>query len=183
MDNYVIILLLHILHVDHILSKLNKTRQEHFEQNVYEIDAEEGLFSGNLTDYYGRFMEDSSAYEAIEYDLEEIRVTPGLMSCYSCYFSSRFHGRHGSVNCDEPFQPDGIPIVQCHGMCARTRVTLVDGQYMVIRGCMKSCKSMYNGHTTLKCCYRHGCNSARGLLTGNTGVFYWLTLLHLFWIL
>ena len=98
--------------------------------------------------------------DTVWYDMADLHPPPPLVRCFSCFYSLRFHGEYGSPNCKDPFIAYGIPEIECRGRCSTTKVHLVDGQYIIARGCMERCKNIYDTSCTVQCCYTHKCNGA-----------------------
>ena len=93
--------------------------------------------------------------------VQDISFTLQLqIRCFTCHFTRLSDHTQGMSNCDDPFQEEGIPTVDCQGLCGKTRTVIGNGEYMLIRSCLPNCKDMADEHTTLECCYGEKCNGS-----------------------
>ncbi len=117
----------------------------------------------------------------IEYDLDELRASvPVTMACYVCHFRKNNSHEHGMPNCEEKsFDNANVPVVECEGLCGVTIITDKD-LYMIIRSCLPNCRNMYDGVTSVNCCYGDRCNSVtnNGSIRQKTLVAHFITLVY-----
>ena len=101
-----------------------------------------------------------------------------IVSCYVCHYTKTLNHEQGLSNCDDPFLPDGIPLVNCDGFCARTKTKMSEGGTMIIRSCLPNCKNVKNHVISIECCVGAECNSAT--LSAAHNIFY---MNYLCWLL
>ena len=105
-------------------------------------------------------------YQFSEYTLDEVHRGPPNIECYTCHYSKWKGYEQGMANCDDPFNAQGIPIVVCEGLCAKTRTKIGSKEYMIFRSCLPNCKDISDNTSSVECCFGTKCNGAHvaGLL-------------------
>ena len=119
-------------------------------------DYDGGDYAGYGNGDYGRDL-------YYEYSLDKIEHEPVILECFTCHYSRMEYHEHGMVNCDEPFSEEGVPTVQCKGLCAVTKTLLgrkgkEEEEYMLIRSCLPNCKNIYDQDSSTRCCFGYRCN-------------------------
>ena len=117
----------------------------------------EGYDGGDYGGYgYGEY-----GINPYEYTLDKIEPAPIILKCYTCHYTKMKYHEHGMPNCDEPFKENGIPVVTCNGLCAKTKSVIGPKEYIINRSCMPNCQTIYDEASTVECCYGNKCNGAK----------------------